>query len=85
MFMALMTPDDKMIIRMLHAPINVNNEYANALETRIKQIETFTLNERMVYYILDQIYKTTDWYPYVKKFKKSCSGWVACYAIHSKW
>ena len=39
----------------------------------------------MVYDILNQIYKDTDLYPYVKQHKSKRDGRGAFYAIYSRW
>ena len=39
----------------------------------------------MVYDILDQIYKDTNLYPYIKQHKLKRDGRGAFYAIHSRW
>ena len=59
-----------MIAMMLHLPADKN---------------TFEIDNRTVYDILDQICKGTDLYPYVKQQKSKRDGKGAFCAIHSRW
>ena len=45
----------------------------------------YKIDNRTVYYIIDQICKDTDLYPYVKQHKSKRDGREAFYAIHSRW
>ena len=80
------TPDDKLIARMLHLPLNKNKLL---LESSVHKVQDHTaeyvINNRMVYDILDQICKDKDLYPYVKQHKSKRDGRGAFYAIHSRW
>ena len=64
------TPDDKMIARMLHLPLAKNKLLS---EKDIQTAKAFTaeykIGNQTVYNVLDQIYKDTDLYPYVKQHK----------------
>ena len=64
------TPDNKMITRMLHLPPDKNKLL---LEKDIQRVQVhmaeWVIDNRMVYDILDQICKDTDLYPYVKQHK----------------
>ena len=45
----------------------------------------YTIDNRMVYDILDQICKDTDLYPYVKQHNAERDQRGAFYAIYSRW
>ena len=74
------TPDDKMIIRMLHLPPDKNK-----LHNKQSAQSEYEIDNRSVYDILDQIYRNTDLYQYVKQNKSKRDGRGVYYAIHSRW
>ena len=47
-------------------------------------IPEYKINNKTLYDILDQIYKDTDLYPYVKQHKSKRDGRGAFYGIHSR-
>ena len=83
MFMTLGNSGYEMIVNMLHVPIYVKNKTFNTLEIRPGHTETYWLDNRMVYDILDQICKDKDLYLYARKFKASHDRNGACYVFHS--
>ena len=50
-----------------------------------EHIAEYKTDSRSVYDILDQIYKDTDLYPYVKQHKSKRDSRGAFYAIHFQW
>ena len=75
------TPDDKMIARVLHLPLNKNKLL---LESGAHKVAEYVIDNRTVYDVLDQICKDTDLYPYVKQHQPKRDGKGAFYAIHSR-
>ena len=45
----------------------------------------YEIDNRTVYDVLDQIFKDTDLYPYVKQHKSERDDRGAFFAIHSRW
>ena len=71
---------------MLHIPPEKNKWHDEQSAHSVKeQTAEYEINNKSVYYILDQICKDTDLYPYVKQHKSKKNGRGAFFAIHSKW
>ena len=71
------TPDDKMITRMLHITPDKNRLHDKHSAPSVKECTAENeIDNRSVYDILDQICKDTDLHPYVKqhKSKRECKG-----------
>ena len=80
------TPDDEMIIKMLHLPSDENKVHNEQIAQSFTQHTTeYKIDNRTVYDILDQICKDTDLYPYVKQHKSKKDGRGSFYSIHSRW
>ena len=80
-----MTPDDKMIARMLHLPPGKNKLHnEQSAQSLIEHTAEYKKYNRSVYDVLDQICKVTDLYPYVKQHKSKSDDREAYYAIHSR-
>ena len=79
------TPDDEMIVRMLHLPPDKNKllQEGDAQTAKAHTAEC-EIDNRSVYDILNQICKDTGLYPYVKQHKSSRDNREVYDAIHSK-
>ena len=64
------TPDDEMIARILHLPLE-KNMLLHETDTQVGQacMTEYKIDNRTIYDILDHIYKDTGLYPYVKQHK----------------
>ena len=81
-----MTPNDEMIARILYLPPDKNRLHnEQSAQSVIEHMVKNKINNRNVYNILEQIWKDTDLYPYVKQHKSKRNGRGAFYAIHSRW
>ena len=79
------TPDDKMIAMMLHLPPDKNKMHnEQSAQSLMEHTAEYEIDNRTVYDILDQIFKDTDLYPYVKQHKSQRDGRGTFYAIHSR-
>ena len=79
------TSDDEMIDRMLHLPADKNKMHNNQSAQSVTQCKTeYAIDNRTVYDILNQIFKDSDLYPYIKQHKSNRNGRGAFYAIHSR-
>ena len=79
------TPDNYMIFRILHLPPDkdkLNNEQST--QSVKEHTAEYEIDNTSVYNILDQIFKDTDLYPYVKQQKSKMNGQEAFNAIHSR-
>ena len=80
------TLDDKMIARMLHLP-SEKDKGLHETNTQTVQVHMaeYKIDNRTIYNVLDQIYKDTDLYPYVKHNKSKSHGRGTYYNIQSRW
>ena len=63
-------PDNEMITMILHLPPDKNRLHDGQSGQSVKEYTAeYEIDNRHVYDILDQIYKDTDLYPYVKQHK----------------
>ena len=77
------TPDNVIIIRMLHLTLDKNKLHNEQRAQSDKEhMAEYKIDNSSVY---DQIYKYTDLYPYIKWHKSKIDGRGAFYAIHSRW
>ena len=80
------SPDNELIARMLHFPPEKNKLFH---ETNTKTVWAYTpvyeIDYRTVYNNLDQIWKDTDLYPYVKQHNSKRDNRGVIYVIHSRW
>ena len=75
-----------MITRMLHLPKHKNKLQLESSVSKVKDHTLeYTIDNRMVYDILDQIHKDTDMYPCIKQHKAARDRRGEFYAIHSRW
>ena len=75
-----------MINKMLHLSPDKNRLHNEQRAQSVKEHkEEYKIGNRSVYGILDQIYKGTDLYPYVKQHTSKRDRRGASYAIHSRW
>ena len=80
------TPDNEIIARMLHLPLNKNKLLLESGAHKVQYLTAeYVIDNRMVYDFLDQICKDTDLYSYIKQHKSKRDGRGAFYAIHSRW
>ena len=62
------SPDDEMIARMVHLPLEQNKLQNEKSAHWVKEwTAEYKINNRSIHDILDQICKDTDLYPYVKQ------------------
>ena len=70
-----MTPDSKMITRMLHLPTDENTLHNEQSAQSVNEhTAEYEVDNRTVYDILDQICNDTDLYQYVKQHKLKGDG-----------
>ena len=75
-----------MIARMLHLPLDKNKLLLEKdAQTAHARTAEYEIDNKNVYNILDQIFKDTNFYPYVKQHKSKRDSRGAFYAIHSRW
>ena len=62
------TPEDKMIVRMLHLPPDRNKLYnKQSAHSVAEHTAEYNIDNRSFYEVMDRICKETDLYPCVKK------------------
>ena len=84
--LSYVTPEEKMIARMLHLLFDENHLHNEKSGRSVKEyMAEYKIGNRSVYDILDQICKDTDLYPYVKQHKSTRDQRGAFYAIYSRW
>ena len=80
------TPDNEMIARMLHLPPDKNRLHNKKSAQLVKEHTAENkIDNRSIYYILDQIRKDTDLYLHVKQHESKRDIKGAFFAIHCRW